>query len=117
MSAIGAFSRACHRQREIYYLPDYSSAQPKALVQDNPYSPPAAPVDSAPESPVPRSLRTLLRALIILEILALPLVIGLPERLPPELQAIRDKYDMAFVAAYPAITLISLVVSYVSLFG
>ena len=83
----------------------------------NPYSPPVAPVDPAVEPTTPRSLRTLLRALIVLELAALPLLLLMPERLPPDLQATRDKYDAILVTAYPAFTMLSLVVSYASLIG
>jgi hypothetical protein len=81
----------------------------------NPYTPPAAPVDPATEPTVPRSLLNLLRGLVVAQIVALPLLMAAPERLPVELQASRDHYHTLFLTAHPLATIVFMVVMYASL--
>lgn len=83
----------------------------------NPYSPPRASLEPAMEPAAHPSLRKLLRVLIVVQIVALPLIIGMPERLPADLVGIKERYDTAFLNAYPALILLLLFVPYASLIG
>lgn len=83
----------------------------------NPYRTPEALVEPHPAATPPHNVRTLVRALVILQFALIPLVMLLPDSLPPELRPIRDAREAEFFNAHGTLLLVIIVLHLVSLFG
>ena len=71
----------------------------------DPYRTPQAPVDPQADAATLQSVRVLLRALVVAQIALIPVVLMLPDTLPPELKRLRDEHDMVFFNTHGALAL------------